>query len=94
MSHNTNGQITAFIHENFVFDDDVDLSESESLLDAGLIDSTGVLELVAFLEEAFQIEIEDADIIPENLDSIAAVHGFVQRKLMQHRPSMLLDLAS
>lgn len=51
-----------------------------SFLESGLIDSTGVLELVAFLEEQFHIKVEDEDLIPENLDSIHALTRFVERK--------------
>ena len=47
----------------------------------GLIDSTGILELVSFLESEFGMAIADADIIPENLDSIAAITAYVERKL-------------
>jgi acyl carrier protein len=51
-----------------------------SFLESGLIDSTGVLELVAFLEEQFHIKIEDEDLIPANLDSINALTSFLERK--------------
>ncbi|MCK4301296.1 MAG: acyl carrier protein, partial [candidate division Zixibacteria bacterium] len=47
-----------------------ELTDSGSLLDLGIIDSTGVLELVGFLEEKFGISIEDDDLVPDNLDSI------------------------
>lgn len=78
----TETKIRAFIAENFLFREDLEaLSETESLLDAGLIDSTGVLELVAFLETTFPIAIEDADIVPENLDSIKSIVAYVERKL-------------
>ena len=53
-----------------------------SFLESGLIDSTGVLELVAFLEEQFHIKVEDEDLIPANLDSINALTSFVERKSM------------
>lgn len=51
-----------------------------SFLESGLIDSTGVLELVAFLEEQFHIKVEDEDLIPANLDSINALASFLERK--------------
>ena len=51
-----------------------------SFLESGLIDSTGVLELVAFLEEQFHIKVEDEDLIPANLDSINALTSFLERK--------------
>jgi acyl carrier protein len=51
-----------------------------SFLESGLIDSTGVLELVAFIEEQFHIKVEDEDLIPANLDSINALVSFIERK--------------
>ena len=78
----TNRKIRTFIEDNFLFREDrAAIAESESLLDAGLIDSTGILELVAFLEGEFHIRMEDVDIVPENLDSIAAIAGYVDGKL-------------
>lgn len=76
-------QVRTFIADNFMFrDDHGTLSDSASLLDAGLVDSTGVLELVAFLETNFPIQIADADIIPENLDSVRSIVSYVERKLV------------
>ena len=74
--------IRKFIEDNFFFQpDNVELLDGQSLLEAGVVDSTGVLELVAFLEERFQLQIADADIIPENLDTIQAISQFVEGKL-------------
>ena len=74
--------IRQFIAGNFLFRSDRDsLGEDESLLDAGLIDSTGVLELVGFLETHFAFSMEDSDIVPANLDSIRAIVSFVTGKL-------------
>jgi acyl carrier protein len=74
-------QIRRFIDENFLFGEgDAGLAEDTSLLDAGLVDSTGILELVAFLESDFGIQVADAEIVPENLDSIAAIATFLERK--------------
>ena len=55
------------------------MADTESLLNAGLIDSTGVLELVAFLEGEFGIHLADAEIVPANLDSVRAIVAFVER---------------
>jgi acyl carrier protein len=75
-------QIRDFIAENFMFRAGLsDIAADESLLEAGIVDSTGVLELVAFLETAFGIAIGDDDIVPENLDSIGALTAFVAGKL-------------
>lgn len=59
---------------------EVQVGGDTSFLDSGIIDSTGVLELVAFLEERFQVKVEDEDLIPANLDSVNAVTRFVERK--------------
>lgn len=59
---------------------EVEVGGDTSFLDSGIIDSTGVLELVAFLEEKFQVKVEDEDLIPANLDSVNAVARFVERK--------------
>jgi acyl carrier protein len=75
-------KVRKFVEDNFLFRDDRSaLSETESLLDAGLIDSTGVLELVAFLEQEFSIHMADADIVPANLDSIKSIVGYVKGKV-------------
>jgi acyl carrier protein len=75
-------KVRSFIEENFLFRDDrAALADSESLLEAGLIDSTGILELVAFLETEFDIRMADAEIVPANLDSIKAIVGYVEGKL-------------
>ncbi|MCP4581925.1 MAG: acyl carrier protein [candidate division Zixibacteria bacterium] len=60
--------------------DPEDLKDSGSLLDLNVIDSTGVLELVGFLEETFDITIEDDELIPENLDSIDKIAEYINRK--------------
>ena len=68
----------AFIEENFLFREDVsELSDDNSLLENGVMDSTGILELVAFLEGDFAIQMSDAEIVPENLNSIAAIAAYV-----------------
>jgi acyl carrier protein len=74
-------QIRDYIHENFVLGkDEQGFSENDSFLDSGLIDSTGILELIAFVEEGFDIEILDEEMIPENLDSISNVANFIRSK--------------
>ena len=73
-------RVRAFIADNFLFGEDGNaLSDTQSLLEAGLIDSTGILQLVAFLEGDFGIHIADADIVPANLDSIRTIVGYVRR---------------
>jgi len=76
------GRVRAFIEENFLFREDIShLADTDSLLENGVMDSTGILELVAFLETDFSIQMSDAEIVPENLDSIASIGGYLQRKL-------------
>jgi acyl carrier protein len=70
-----------FILDNFMMGrDPEDLTDSGSLLDLNVIDSTGVLELVGFLEETYEITIEDDELIPENLDSLDKIEEFIKRK--------------
>ncbi|MCW2285940.1 acyl carrier protein [Rhodoblastus acidophilus] len=73
--------IRNFIAQDLLFVDDIsDMAGDQSMLQAGMIDSTGVLELVAFLESHFDITVADADVVPENLDTIDALAAFVTRK--------------
>lgn len=74
-------KIRSFIVENFLFGQDEGLSDTSSFLDEGIIDSTGILELVNFIEEEFSITIDDEDLVPENLDSINNVVGYLERRL-------------
>lgn len=72
--------IRRFIVENFLFGNDNGLTDSTSFLEEGIIDSTGVLELVSFLEQTFDTKIEDHELVPENLDSIENVAKFISSK--------------
>ena len=74
-------QIREFIVENFLFGDANGLKDDSSFLDEGIMDSTGVLELVTFLEEEFSVTVEDEDLIPENLDSINNVTAYLEKKI-------------
>lgn len=74
-------QIRTFIFENFLFDaDESALQNDDSFLEKGIIDSTGVLELVEWLEDEFGIQIDDEELIPENLDSVNLLSAFIDRK--------------
>ena len=72
--------IRKFLIENFLFEEDENVTNDTSFLENGILDSTGVLELIAFLEETYGIEVEDEEVIPENLDSIANVAQYIQKK--------------
>lgn len=74
-------QIRSFILENFILEKPEDLVDDESMLEKGIMDSTGVLELVAFLESTYEIKVEDEELIPENLDSIKNIVNYLERKL-------------
>jgi acyl carrier protein len=74
--------------ENFLWDEEVNLSEEDSLLEKGIIDSTGVLELVAFIEETYSFKINDEELAPENLDSIKNISQFIQNKLSFSREGL------
>ena len=73
--------IKTFIVENFLFGSEDGLEDKTSFLEEGIIDSTGILELVTFLEEEFSITIEDEELVPENLDSINNVTAFLESKI-------------
>jgi acyl carrier protein len=79
---NLKDKVRRFIVENFLFGEDEGLKNDTSFLEEGVIDSTGILELVSFLEEEFTITIEDEELIPENLDSINYVVSYVERKMI------------
>lgn len=78
-------ELRDFVVTNFLFGKGDDLSDDESLLDNGVIDSTGVLELVSYLQERYDIHIEDDEIVPANLDSIHNLVDFVGRKTLRPR---------
>jgi acyl carrier protein len=73
-------KVREFIVNNMLYGEGGDLGEHDSLLGAGILDSTGVLELVTFLESTFGIRVEDGDIVPENLDSVGRIAAYVRRK--------------
>lgn len=74
-------RVREFVIQNFVFEDDGSLQGNTSFLDSGIIDSTGVLELIEFLERSYGVKIEDQEIIPENLDSVSNIVSFLRYKL-------------
>jgi acyl carrier protein len=74
-------KIRAFVVENFLFGKDDGFADDTSFLEEGIIDSTGILELVSFLEEEYSISVEDEELVPENLDSINNAVAYVERKL-------------
>jgi acyl carrier protein len=77
------GELRRFVIDNFLYGREQRFSDEDSLMELGFLDSTGLLELVSFLEKKYGIVVEDADLIPENLDSIGNLARFVHRKLGQ-----------
>lgn len=75
------GKVRNFVTTNFYVADPAALADDASLLDAGIVDSTGVLEVVQFLESEFGLAVEDHEIVPENVDSIARIAAFIDNKL-------------
>ena len=73
-------QIRDFVTANFYVADPKALEDRTSLLDQGIIDSTGVLEVIMFIESTFGVTVEDSEMLPENLDSIERIAAFVARK--------------
>lgn len=74
-------KIRGFIVENFLFgSDDMSLGDDDSFLESGIIDSTGILEVVGFIEDEFDIEVLDEELVPDNLDSLNKLISYIGRK--------------
>lgn len=73
-------KVRAFVVSNFYVAVATALSDEASLLDQGVIDSTGVLEVVGFLEQEFGVQVADDEMVPDNLDSISRITAYVERK--------------
>ena len=73
-------EVRQFIESNFIFYKKKTLGDDESLIDSGVIDSTGVLELIAFLEQKFQVKFEDSELVAENFDSVNKIIKFIAKK--------------
>jgi len=74
--------IRQFLQDNFLFSEQgTDVEDTTSFLESGVVDSTGMLEVIEFVEEKFGISVEDDELVPENLDSIDNLVRFLQRKL-------------
>jgi acyl carrier protein len=74
-------KIRSFVIENYLFGEEGKLGNDDSFLESGIIDSTGVLELVRFLEATFGIKVADEELVPDNLDSLNKIVAFLQAKL-------------
>ena len=74
-------KVREFVLENFLFGDGEALRDDNSFMEEGIIDSTGILELVFFLEETFGFSVEDDELVPENMDNLQNIARFVDRKI-------------
>ena len=75
-------EVREYIVENFLFDEgEEELKDEDSFLESGLIDSTGILEVIMFLDENYRIKMADDEMVPENLDSIEKIATFVATKV-------------
>jgi len=72
-----------FVTETFLFGDGADLRDDDSFIEKGIIDSTGILQVVDFVEHEFHFQIREEDLLPENLDSINQLVAFIQRELQR-----------
>jgi acyl carrier protein len=82
MSGAVRATVRGFIANNFLYGEaEESLADDTSFLATGMIDSTGILELVTFLEHTFGIRVEDDEVVPENLDSLGRITAYVARKL-------------
>ncbi len=88
------GKIREFLLSAFYVPDTSRLCDDASLLEAGVVDSTGVLEVLGFLAREFEIRVEDSEITPENLDSIDRLAGFVSQKLKEGRSELKAPASS
>ena len=78
---NIKEKVKTFVINNFLLGDGLNtLDDNDSFLEKGIIDSTGILELVSFIEETFNIKVEDEELIPDNLDSLNKISTYIARK--------------
>ncbi len=90
-AHTLAVEVSRFLAERFLFDGEAPIGLDQSLLASGVLDSTGAMELVLYLEEEMGVEVRDEDLVPENLDSIERIVSFVERT--RRRDRGLVDAA-
>jgi len=72
--------IRKFVIDNYLFGEEGKLGDEDSFMETGIIDSTGILELVRFLESTYRVKVADEELIPDNLDSVNKIVSFIQAK--------------
>lgn len=80
MTTNIKQQVRQFILDNFMMAAAAEIPDDASFMDRHIIDSTGFLELISFVEETFGIQVTDEEMVPENLDSLNSIERYVQKK--------------
>jgi acyl carrier protein len=83
-TENVRSRIKEYIMQNFVFEENVHVEDDQSLLKTGVVDSTGILELIAFAQKEFKIDFDDNELVADNFDTIDRVTACVSRKLQAH----------
>ena len=78
--------VKAYVVENFLFGDDSRIGPDTEFLENGILDSTGVLELVGFLEEKFGIRVEDNELVPDNMNSLEKITLYISKKIGKTQP--------
>ena len=82
-------QVRRFLRENFFADDEVDaLSVTNSLTESGIVDSTGILELVVFVENQFNISVPDEDVVPDNFDTLQNIVNYLNNLIDATKPNL------
>ncbi len=80
-------EVRQFIINNFLFGNAIPIEDDKSFLESDIIDSTGMLELIMFLESTYRLKIEPEEMLPENLDTLNRVSDFITRKLRSAEPT-------
>lgn len=80
MTTNIKPQVRQFILDNFMMAAAAEIPDDASFMDRHIIDSTGFLELISFVEQTFDIQVTDEEMVPENLDSLNSIERYVQKK--------------
>ena len=84
-SRNYTEEVRAFVVENFLYGEGNGLDNDASFLGTAVVDSTGILELVKYIEDSYGISVEDDELVRENLDSVNRIGRFLERKLSTRR---------
>jgi acyl carrier protein len=85
ISDDLRSEVHSFIQKNYLFDETKTVGEEQSLLGSGIVDSTGILELISFLEETCHVKFQDNELVSDNFDSVGRIISFMSQKLSQGR---------